>query len=89
MLCSIVKSRFTTDADGETEKRRLIHSKVKAIGCVIFVETKIKKCKLMTFGNDFGNATFRTILAKRFWDTSSFTWFCMEFAAYLPYTLKK
>ena len=89
MLCGVVKSKFTTDADGETEKRPLIHSKNKTIGCVIFVLTKIKKCKLMTFGSDFGNATFRTILAKRFWDTSSFTWFCMEFAAYLRYTLKK
>ena len=66
MLCGIVKSRFTTDADGETKKRPLIHSNVKTVGCVIFVATKIKKCKLMTFGSDFGNATFRTILAKRF-----------------------
>ena len=35
MLCGIVKSRFTTDADGETKKRPLIHSKVKIVGCVI------------------------------------------------------
>ena len=34
MLCGIVKSRFTTDADGETNKRPLIHSKVKTAGCV-------------------------------------------------------
>ena len=47
MLCGVVKSKFTTDADGETEKRPLIHSKNKTIGCVIFVLTKIKKCKLI------------------------------------------
>ena len=34
MLCGVVKSRFTTDADGETNKRPLIHSKVKTAGCV-------------------------------------------------------
>ena len=34
MLCSIVKSKFTTDADGETNERSLIHSKVKTAGCV-------------------------------------------------------
>ena len=46
------------------------------------------KCKILTFGSDFGIATFRTILAKRFWDTSPFSLgFCMEFAANLQYTL--
>lgn len=34
MLCGIVKSRFTADADGETTKRPLIHYKVKTVGCV-------------------------------------------------------
>ena len=34
MLCGIVKSRLTADADGETNKRPLIHSKVKTVGCV-------------------------------------------------------
>ena len=33
MLCGIVKSRFTTDADGENKKGPLIHSKVKTVGC--------------------------------------------------------
>ena len=34
ILCGIVKSRFSTDADAETEKKPLIHSKVKTVGCV-------------------------------------------------------
>ena len=46
------------------------------------------KCKIITFGSDFKIATFETILAKRFWDTSPFSLcFCMEFAANLQYTL--
>ena len=34
ILCGIVKSRFTTDADAQTKKKPLIHSKVKTVGCV-------------------------------------------------------
>ena len=34
ILFGIVKSRFTTDADTETEKKPLIQSKVKTVGCV-------------------------------------------------------
>ena len=34
MLCGIVKSRFTADADGETKKRPRIHSNVKTVGFV-------------------------------------------------------
>ena len=34
ILCGIVKIRFTTDADAETKKKPLIHSKVKTVGCV-------------------------------------------------------
>ena len=44
MLCGIVKSRFTTDADVETNKRPLIHSKVKTVGCVIQI-------KIQNFGH--------------------------------------
>ena len=41
MFCGVVKSRFTTDADGETNKRPLIHSKVKTVG---FVSPRTRKC---------------------------------------------
>ena len=34
ILCGIVKIRFTTDADAETKKKPLIHSKVKTVGWV-------------------------------------------------------
>ena len=34
ILCGIVKSRFTTDADAQTKKKPLIHSKVKTVGGV-------------------------------------------------------
>ena len=34
ILFGIVKSRFTTDADAETKKKPLIHSKIKTVGCV-------------------------------------------------------
>ena len=34
MVCGIVKNKFTANADGETNKGPLIHSKVKTAGCV-------------------------------------------------------
>ena len=41
MLCGIVKkSRFIIDADGETNKRPLIYSKVKTVG---FVSPRTRK----------------------------------------------
>ena len=74
----MVKSGFTADADAETKKKLLIHSKVKTLGCVsprtckYSFEHANQNCKIIKFGSDFGQATFRTTLAKRFWDTSPF-----------------
>ena len=51
MLCGIVKSRFTTDADGETNKRPLIHSKVKTVGCVSPRTCKCPSKHIQNFGH--------------------------------------
>lgn len=51
MLCGIVISKLTVDADGRTKKRPLIHSKVKTVWAPKLVSIHPNVRKIQNFGH--------------------------------------